>query len=305
MKPKISVVIPHLNQPDMLARCLETVCNQTMPRTDYEVIVVDNGSAQMPTEICDRYNAKLLLETEPGPGPARNKGIAASTTELMAFIDSDCLADNTWLLTAYAALSDPNVQIVGGDVRIAYVDPKNLTALEAYESVFGYRQKLYIERMGFSATLNMGFKRLAFEQVGPFGGIGIAEDRDWGLRASKFGLKIRYVSEMRVFTPARKTFEELKTKWRRHIVHDLADARNSYPRLLLWCVKAVVIGVSPAGGLLTILSTDRIGGMKARLKGFEALLSIRLFRAFTMIRMLVDPRVDGKPKWNTSEADPK
>jgi glycosyltransferase involved in cell wall biosynthesis len=274
---KLSVVIPHLNQPDKLAQCLETVCNQTLLRSDYEVIVVDNGSTHMPKDVCDRFNARLLLETEPGPGPARNKGIAAAKTDVLAFIDSDCLADTKWLASAWAALSDPNVQIIGGDVRIAYVDPDNLTALEAYESVFGYRQKLYIERMGFSATLNMAFRKSAFELVGPFSGIGIAEDRDWGLRATQRGVKIHYAPEMKVFHPARKTFEELKTKWRRHIVHDFAEARISYSRLLIWCAKAVVVAMSPAGSVLTLLRSDRISGVKSRLKGFGTLLSIGSF----------------------------
>jgi glycosyltransferase involved in cell wall biosynthesis len=164
MTLKISVVIPHLNQPDALASCLETVCNQTMLRSDYEVIVVDNGSAHLPHDICKRFNARLLQETEPGPGPARNTGIAAATTDLLAFIDADCLADTKWLASAYEGLSSQTAQIVGGDVRIAYGDPNNLTALESYESVFGYRQKLYIERMGFSGTGN-----LAFEKVAKFG----------------------------------------------------------------------------------------------------------------------------------------
>jgi glycosyltransferase involved in cell wall biosynthesis len=164
MTLKISVVIPHLNQPDALANCLETICNQTMPRSDYDVIVVDNGSAHLPQAICKRFNARLLQETEPGPGPARNTGIAAATTDLLAFIDADCLADTKWLASAYEGLSSQTAQIVGGDVRIAYGDPNNLTALESYESVFGYRQKLYIERMGFSGTGS-----LAFEKVAKFG----------------------------------------------------------------------------------------------------------------------------------------
>jgi hypothetical protein len=55
--------------------------------------------------------------------------------------------------------SDPKIDIVGGDVRIACVDPDKLTALEAYETVLGHQRTMYIERMGFSGTDKLGLKR--------------------------------------------------------------------------------------------------------------------------------------------------
>ena len=71
---RISVVIPHLNQPEMLVRCLASL-RQSVRRPD-EVIVVDNGSTTLPAEICASFpGVTLLQEPEPGPGPARNLGV--------------------------------------------------------------------------------------------------------------------------------------------------------------------------------------------------------------------------------------
>src|SRR5690606_24352182 len=134
----ISVVIPHLNQPEFLRRCLASIKAGTyQPK---EIFVVDNGSSVMPHDICaEAENVTLLREDTPGPGPARNLGVAHASGDILAFIDADCLADPEWLAAAAREMADPTTEILGGDVRIAYSDPNNLTLIEAYESIYAYR----------------------------------------------------------------------------------------------------------------------------------------------------------------------
>ena len=74
---RFSVVIPHLNQPDFLDRCLASLADGS--RRPDEVIVVDNGSDALPQAICDAWGALLLTEADPGPGPARNCGERAGS----------------------------------------------------------------------------------------------------------------------------------------------------------------------------------------------------------------------------------
>ena len=82
--------------------------------------MVDNGSRSLPVEVCAAHpGVTLLQEPTPGPGPARNRGVAAASGEILAFIDADCLADPGWLAAAEAAMADPAATILGGDVRIA------------------------------------------------------------------------------------------------------------------------------------------------------------------------------------------
>ncbi|WKL24893.1 glycosyltransferase family A protein (plasmid) [Sinorhizobium meliloti] len=178
----ISVIIPHLDQPDALKQCLASLSVQRRPRQPVEFIVVDNGSTMMPDDVCSAFPEVIVLsELTPGPGPARNLGASRASGDILAFIDADCLADGGWLSQIEHCFSEnAEIAILGGDVRIACQDPRRPTLLEAYESVFAYRMNEYIARQGFAGTGNLAVRADIFAEVGPFGGIEIAEDRDWG-----------------------------------------------------------------------------------------------------------------------------
>ncbi len=281
---RISVVIPHLNQPEMLARCLASLAAGS-DQAD-EVIVVDNGSRELPQAICDAAGARLLSETTPGPGPARNTGVAATTGEILAFIDADCLADPGWIAAIRAGFADPSAEILGGDVRIAYEDPARLTMLEAYESIYAYRMDRYIAREGFTGTGNLAVRRRVLEAVGPFRGLEVAEDRDWGQRATRAGHDLRYVPRMRAYHPARISFADLARKWDRHTAHDYAAYLARPGGRRRWALRTVAMALSPPAELPRILGSDRIEGPVARLKALACLTRVRLYRARVMARLL-------------------
>jgi GT2 family glycosyltransferase len=284
---QISVVIPHLNQPEALARCLASLA--VGARQPDEIIVVDNGSGAMPRVPA---GVTLLTETTPGPGPARNLGVAHASGDVLAFIDADCLADTDWLAAAEAAIVPHD--ILGGDVRIAYAEATNLTALEAYESIYAYRMDRYITREGFTGTGNLVMKAAVLDTVGGFAGLDVAEDRDWGQRATGQGFKIAYVAGMKVYHPARKTFAELRAKWDRHMAHDYGITGK--PK---WVVKTLAMGLSPLAELPRIIMSDRLSGFLPKLKAFKVLVQIRSYRAWRMAELLLtgDPdRLSGK--WN-------
>ena len=295
---RVSVVVPHLNQPAMLARCLASLAAGT--RLPDEVIVVDNGSAVLPDAICASHPAvQLLQEVTPGPGPARNRGVAQSTGNILAFIDADCIADPGWLAAAEAALRNPQAQILGGDVRIALTDPARLTQLEAYESIYAYRMDRYIAREGFTGTGNLVVRRAVLEAVGPFAGIGVAEDRDWGQRATRAGHAIRYVAEMKVYHPARLQMSDLRQKWDRHMAHDFTASRNGRGMRLKWVLKTLAMALSPVAEIPRILTSDRVTGIRNRSLAFVGLIRIRLYRARRMTQLLLgaDPEhLSGR--WN-------
>lgn len=182
----ISIVIPHLDQAEYLRCCLDSLARQTYDMRQVEIIVVDNGSNEPPTGICSGLdNARLVEELTPGPGPARNLGVNLSRGAILAFIDADCTADSGWLAAIEAAFArGGSVDVIGGDVRIARGDPGHATMLEAYESIYAYRQEEYIRLQRFSGTGNLAMRREIHAAVGPFCGIDRAEDRDWGRRAT-------------------------------------------------------------------------------------------------------------------------
>ena len=298
--PQISVIIPHLNQHDFLRRCLLSLEQQSFDRDSVEIIVVDNGSKQLPTDVCKSFGVRLEQEPEPGPGPARNTGVALSSAKILAFIDADCLAHENWLTTIAKTLCGEDcTQVIGGDVRIACEDPGTLTMLEAYESIYAYRQKDYIERQGFSGTGNLAMQRSVYDAVGPFGGIEIAEDRDWGHRATRQGYAIEYIPQMIVFHPARKTFSELCTKWDRQLSHDFEEQVNGGLGYLRWMVKAIAMAASPVFELPRLATSDRVTTRHQRRLAALALTRIRFYRSWQMLRLSVTgKRGAGSSSWN-------
>ena len=294
----ISVVIPHLNQPEFLHRCLASL--KAGHRQPDEIFVVDNGSTDMPHDVCDAVTGVTLLREEtPGPGPARNLGVTRSSGDVLAFIDADCLADPDWLSTAAQAMADPEAVILGGDVRIAYQNPDDLTVIEAYESIYAYRMDRYIAREGFTGTGNLVVRREVLADVGPFAGLSVAEDRDWGQRASAAGYKIRYVAGMKVYHPARTAFSELRQKWDRHMAHDFTAARTSTKGKVKWLAKSLAMGVSPLAEMPRILASDRVTGMRARMQAFGGLARIRFYRTGRMFQLMAGMDPDSlSGKWN-------
>lgn len=286
----ISVIIPHLEAPAALDRCLAALGAQRAARgvdsPAFEIIVVDNGSAVPPAAICAAHGARLAQEPTPGPGPARSHGARLARAPLLAFVDCDCVPAPDWIATIAAWFAaHPETGVIGGDVRIARADPRHPTAIEAYESVYGYRMRLYVERDGYTATCNMAVRAAVFARVGDFGGIGIAEDVDWGRRATAAGIRIDYVPGLRIETPARADFAELARKWDRHIGHDFAEVAGLSDRLR-WIARAAALAASPLAEIPRLARSDRLTGPRERALALACLTRIRLYRARRMLGLL-------------------
>lgn len=87
--PLVSVVIPTYNRSALVAKAVDSVLNQQF--TDYEIIVVDDGSADDTKETLNKYGdrIKYIYQDNSGVSAARNTGIAASRGKWLAFLDSD------------------------------------------------------------------------------------------------------------------------------------------------------------------------------------------------------------------------
>lgn len=300
----ITVIIPHLNQPQMLDRCLASVMGGVRPPD--EVLVIDNGSDQLPEAICAAYpGTRLLQQPIPGPGPARNLGITEARGDILAFLDADCIADAQWLAQAEQAMADPEATILGGDVRIAYVDADRLSAIEAYESIYAFRQKLYIERDDYAATCNLITRPAVWRDVGPFPGLEVAEDIEWGKAATAKGYRIRYIDPMRVYHPARTDIAQVKRKWDRHLGHFYADHQTKRFGTLKWLARTAAIAVSPLKEIVTCATSDRLSGFGNRLKAWRCLTYTRFYRTRIMLWLAFTGRHEElSGQWNRSATKP-
>src|SRR5271157_4666618 len=180
--PLISVIIPHYNDLANLERCMGLLAAQSLPRSQFEVVVADNNSRcgiEAVRRVCGEM-ARVVPAPVQGAGAARNAAVEDSRGQILAFIDSDCRPTATWLERGKAALCAD--QIVGGRVDVDCENPANPTAVEAFERVFAFNFKHYIEELGFSGSGNMFVPRDIFDHVGGFR-TQVGEDVDWGRRA--------------------------------------------------------------------------------------------------------------------------
>ena len=109
----ISVVVPVYNVETYLVECLDSIQNQTY--TDFEVLLVNDGSTDGSQAICEHYcqtdkRFRLMNQTNQGQSVARNNGVTASTGEFIAFVDSDDIILSNYLETL--------MQHMGEDVDI-------------------------------------------------------------------------------------------------------------------------------------------------------------------------------------------
>jgi glycosyltransferase involved in cell wall biosynthesis len=285
--PSISVVIPHLNEPVELHRCLTALEAQKTAGIPFEVIVVDNGSRELPVAVCSEFEGvRLEQERIPGPGPARSYGAGLARAPIISFIDADCVADTGWIPNVARFFDqNPDVDFVAGDIRVARADPRRTTAFEAYESIFSYRAKLYVERDHYAATGNMSVRSNIFRLVGPFGGIAISEDREWGQRATAMGFSLAFAPEIRVFTPGCKSFAELVRRWDRAILHDFEELRPGPGSTVSWLLRSLAVAVSPSFEIVGILRSERVSGVRERWLAFACLVRVRLYRARKMLAL--------------------
>jgi glycosyltransferase involved in cell wall biosynthesis len=285
---QLSVIVPHLNEPEDLRRCLLSLDAQRADGIPFEIIVVDNGSVEMPVTACLGIpNLRLERELVPGPGPARNLGAGLAQAEVLAFIDSDCIAQPGWVRAIVDLMArSPDIDLLGGDIGTLLADPQYPSAIESYENIYSYRARAYVEQYGFAATGNMAVRKRVFQSVGPFGGISTMEDTEWGQRATAKGHRIAFLPEARVLTPSCKSFADLARRWDRHVAHEFRKVAGR-AAMLRWLAGSLIIAGSPLAESFKIFTTDRVSGLRNRILALVCLTRIRLHRARRMLGLML------------------
>lgn len=289
--PDIAVIIPHYNDVMRLQRCLDELMQNDL--TGAEVLVVDNNSPNPPPpEFQAAYpDIRFLSEAEKGAGPARNTGVAQSSAPLLAFIDADCVPDHGWVTAARAVA--PRADLIGGRVDVFDETPPPRSGAEAFEKVFAFDFKNYIEVKGFSGSGNLVTSRTVFEDVGPFRTV-VSEDSDWSYRATAKGYALIYEDGLRVSHPSRADWSALKAKWRRLTQESFALLQSQRPGLpgrLRWTLKALAMPASALAHLPKLLLSPKLDTVGERLRGAATLFRLRFLRMGWMLRQVIGRKI--------------
>jgi len=128
----ISIVIPNYNGANTIAKCLKAAFS-----SDYnlfEIVVVDDCSIDASVEIIQKFPCKLIrLKKHVGVSKARNEAAAASSGELLFFIDSDCLLQKDALTIANQTFNEHHSHIVGGTYTC---QPYDQNFFSTFQSIF-------------------------------------------------------------------------------------------------------------------------------------------------------------------------
>lgn len=206
----VSVIIPVYNGAAVIGPCLEAVFRQELPRTAYEVLVVDNGSTDGTVDVVRRYPVRLATESVRSSYAARNTGVRLARGRVLAFTDQSCRPSPRWLSAAFQVLTQ-GADAVGGHIQHEVCDPRN--PWERYDQLFFLNQALYVAR-GWAATANLIVSHAVFERVGSFS-VEESGDKEWGLRATAQHVALRYSAEACVTHVTRKCFRDVVAKLRR------------------------------------------------------------------------------------------
>lgn len=273
--PRAAVVIPHHDDAARLARCLDALMPQVPG--DVEVVVVDNASPRAPRVAHSR--ARLVVEPAKGAAVARNRGVAETTAPVLLFLDCDCVPDGDWLATALAAAR--RADVVGGAVTLFDETPPPRSGAQAFETVFAFDNRAYIERKGFSVTANLVTRRAVFDATGPFVP-GLSEDLDWCRRAVARGFALAYAPDLRVAHPTRADWPALARKWRRLTDEGFAVNGRGAGARLRWAAKALAMPLSVAAHAPRVLRHPALSGAE-RMRALGTLARLRLARMRWML----------------------
>jgi glycosyltransferase involved in cell wall biosynthesis len=198
---RISVIIPTYEEERSIETFLQQFERQTIPRDEYEIIIVDGDSKDRTREIAEKYVNQVIIQKGEGIGGARNDGVHIASTPFIATTDADTILPDRWLeiMLSHFEKNDEVVAVVGPDGPIE----KSIKAMLVY---FFLRNIIHLGTyFGFYTTggTNSGFRRSAFLDVGGYRPLPHSDDVEIGFRLKEIG-RIVYDSDLYVRLSVRR-----------------------------------------------------------------------------------------------------
>lgn len=219
---KVSVIVPVRDGAADIAALLACLERQTLPRSEFEIVVGDDGSKDGGTSEIATEDGHVRV----APGPptnsyaTRNRAVAASCAPVLAFCDADCRPDPEWLEKGLEALA--GTDIVAGRIRFTVSEPRTAWTLVDMD---GSKDHEHQVRVGVAETANLFLRRELFDGVGGLDG-SIAEYGDYEFveRCVASGASLSFGAEAVVWHPTRSSGKSLlRALWkynRGYAVHE-------------------------------------------------------------------------------------
>ena len=229
---RYSVIIPVYNRPDEVDELLASLSGQSF--TDFEVIVVEDGSAVPCEEVVQRYRRRLdlhyYMKTNSGPGRSRNYGAERSNGDYLLILDSDCVLPPGYLAAIEAELRREPADAFGGPDRahpsftpvqkaINYSMTSFFTTGGIRGGAAGSKGRRSLDRF-YPRSFNMGIKAELYRRLKGFSNMRFGEDIDFSYRICQSGARCRLFPEAWVWHKRRT---DMRKFWKQ--VHNSGIAR--------------------------------------------------------------------------------
>lgn len=234
---RYSVIVPVYNRPDEVKELLESLTRQEFK--DFEVVVVEDGSAVPCREVVERFagtlNARYFAKPNSGPGQTRNYGAERATGEYLIILDSDCILPPGYFTAVEKELRRETADVFGGPDRAhpSFTDMQKAInyAMTSFFTTGGIRGgKKKLDKF-YPRSFNLGARREVYAALGGFSRMRFGEDIDFSIRVFKGGYACRLFPDAWVYHKRRV---DLKKFFKQ--VHNFGMARvnlyKKYPESL-------------------------------------------------------------------------
>lgn len=168
---KLSIIIPVYRSEATLERCIKSVLCQSF--TDYELLLVDDGSDDRCAELCDQFTAQhtaiqVIHKAHEGLSETRNAGLDKAQGEYVTFIDSDdTIGKNTLEPLMYDLLQHPDIDLLEYPVYERYGHPQRQHRLTFQPETFSNPVQYWLQTNGYEHTYawNKIYRRSLFDKV--------------------------------------------------------------------------------------------------------------------------------------------
>ena len=216
---RFSVIVPVYNRPEEVDELLQSLTEQSS--TDFETIIVEDGSTQPCREVVDKYRERLQIQyffiENSGPAGARNYGIKQANGEYLIFFDSDCIIPSEYFQIVEKALEDTRADAFGGPDKAhdSFTDVQkainySMTSFFTTGGIRGGKQKM---DKFYPRSFNMGILREVANHLEGFSKMRFGEDIDFSIRIVKGGYKSCLFNEAWVYhkrrTDLKKFFKQV------------------------------------------------------------------------------------------------